>query len=72
MDRGAQWATVHGITKSQTRLSNFTLIHSLIHTMTVNKGKNMKEMEPYFIQGDFHMSQSIEKLSVFRMLNIYQ
>ena len=25
MDRGAWWATVHGITKSRTRLSNFTL-----------------------------------------------
>ena len=24
MDRGAWWAAVHGITKSQTRLSNFT------------------------------------------------
>ena len=24
MDRGAWWATVHGIAKSQTRLSNFT------------------------------------------------
>ena len=27
MDRGAWWATVHGVAKSQTRLSNFT--HSL-------------------------------------------
>jgi len=24
MDRGAWWATFHGVTKSQTRLSNFT------------------------------------------------
>ena len=24
MDRGAWWATVHGVTKSQTRLRNFT------------------------------------------------
>ena len=28
MDRGAWWATVNGVAKSQTRLSNFT--HSLI------------------------------------------
>jgi len=27
MDRGAWWATVHGVAKSETRLSNFT--HSL-------------------------------------------
>ena len=26
MDRGAWWATVHGVTKSQTQLSNFTFI----------------------------------------------
>ena len=25
MDRGAWWATVHGVTKSQTQLSDFTL-----------------------------------------------
>ena len=25
MDRGAWWAAVHGVAKSQTRLSNFTL-----------------------------------------------
>ena len=29
MDGGAWWATVHGVTKSQTRLSDFT--HSLTH-----------------------------------------
>ena len=28
MDRGAWWATVHGVTKSQTRLSNFTFTFS--------------------------------------------
>ena len=26
MDRGAWWASVHGVTKSQTQLSDFTLI----------------------------------------------
>ena len=26
MDRGAWWAIVHGVTKSQTRLSNFTFM----------------------------------------------
>ena len=29
MDRGAWWATVHGVTKSQTRLSDFTLTLTL-------------------------------------------
>ena len=27
MNGGAWWATVHGVTKSQTRLSNFTFFH---------------------------------------------
>ena len=27
MDRGAWWATIHGITKSLTRLSEFTSLH---------------------------------------------
>ena len=27
MDRGAWWATVHGVAKSQTRLSDFTSLH---------------------------------------------
>ena len=29
MDGGAWWATVHGVAKSQTRLSDFTLFHFL-------------------------------------------
>ena len=29
MDRGAWWATAHGVAKSQTRLSNFTLLYIL-------------------------------------------
>ena len=28
MDRGAWWATVHGVAKSRTRLSDFTFFHS--------------------------------------------
>ena len=30
MDRGAWWATVHVVAKSQTRLSNFTFFLSII------------------------------------------
>ena len=32
MDRGAWWATVHGVAKSQTRLSDFTHTHTHTHT----------------------------------------
>ena len=31
MDRGAWWATVHGVTKSQTQLSNLAQHRSLLH-----------------------------------------
>ena len=27
MDRGARWATVHGVTQSRTQLSNYTTLH---------------------------------------------
>ena len=40
MDRGAWWAAVRGVTKSQTQLSDFTLnfiyIHSLVAQMVVS------------------------------------
>ena len=36
MDGGAWWAKVHGITKSQTRLSNFTFTFHLSHTQELS------------------------------------
>ena len=30
MDRGAWWATVHGVLKSQTRLSDFTFTFTMV------------------------------------------
>ena len=38
MDREAWWATVHGVTKSRTRLSNFTSLH-FISSGTCDMGK---------------------------------
>ena len=32
MDGGAWWAIVHGVTKSQTRLSNFTFTFTILST----------------------------------------
>ena len=37
MDRGAWWATVHGVAKSQTRLSDFTSPHHLIIIISEQK-----------------------------------
>ena len=31
MDGGAWWATVHGVAKSRTRLSDFTSLHFMLH-----------------------------------------
>ena len=36
MDGGAWWATVHGVTRSQTRLSDFTLLHTVFHSGCTN------------------------------------
>ena len=37
MDRGVCWATVHGVTKSQTRLSDFTFhFHALEKEMATH------------------------------------
>ena len=34
MDGGAWWAAVHGVSKSQTRLSDFTFIFTFMHWRT--------------------------------------
>ena len=39
MDGGAWWATVYGVAKSQTRLSNFSLTHS--HLDSILKSRNI-------------------------------
>ena len=48
MDRGAWWATVHEVAKSQTRLSTYTHIHThdartRTHTHTVPDGARWRE-----------------------------
>ena len=34
MDRGAWWATVYGVSKSRTRLSNLAHVHAFLHLPT--------------------------------------
>ena len=47
MNGGAWWATVHGVTKSQTRLSNFTFMGGLLgkdsslQGSSINNGENI-------------------------------
>ena len=42
MDRGAWWATVHGVAKSRTQLSDFTSLH---FTLVTRKVKNLPAMQ---------------------------
>ena len=35
MDRGAWWATVHGVAKSQTRLNDFTSLQTMVELMKI-------------------------------------
>ena len=39
MDGGAWWATVHGVAKSQTRLSDFTFTFTMESTQTEGKSR---------------------------------
>ena len=41
MDRGACWATVHGVAKSQTRLSDFTFTFMLKHSQQTRSGREV-------------------------------
>ena len=45
MDRGAWWATVHGVAKSQTRLSNFTFFWaSQVALLVKNSPANARDV----------------------------
>ena len=47
MDGGAWWPTVHGVAKSQTRLSNFTSLHCCFFadSLVVQLVKNLPAMQ---------------------------
>ena len=45
MDRGAWWATVHGVAKSQTQLNDFTSLHFFIAESKELKNLLMKVKE---------------------------
>ena len=49
MDGGAWWATVHGVAKSRTRLSNFTFTFLPPKTVEMTSIKKKKEKKRVFI-----------------------
>ena len=48
MDGGAWWAAVHGVAKSRTRLSNFTLFFHFMHW------SRKWQPTPVFLPGESH------------------
>ena len=48
MDRGARWATVHGVTKSRTRLSNFTFFLSTVSPHHICNLENLSLYPSFF------------------------
>ena len=63
MDRGAWWATVHGVTKSQTRLSDLTftftfVIHEMFFVLGTNLGLGIQEQtkQSYFFHQKLYSS----------------
>ena len=53
MDGGAWWATVHGVAKSWTRLSNFTFIFTLMHW------RRKWQPTPVFLPGESQGEKSL-------------
>ena len=45
MDGGAWWATVHGVTRSQTRLSDFTSLHPLLAHIYKNNTRPCRKLD---------------------------
>ena len=53
IDGGAWWATVHGVTKSQTRLSNFTFTFHFLHW------RRKWQPTPVFLPGESQGQRSL-------------
>ena len=53
MDRGAWWAAVHGVAKSQTQLNDFTLLFTFIHW------RRKWQPTPVFLPGESQGQRSL-------------
>ena len=61
MDRGAWWATVHGVTKSWTRLSDETTIH-LKNINCCQKMRQTLEIENHFMNKELYLFIFVGKI----------
>ena len=53
MHRGAWWATVHGVTKSQTRLSNFTFTFTIQYSTA--QGGSVDDLRKKAVSDEYHI-----------------
>ena len=63
MDGGAWWATVHGVTKSQTWLSNFTSLQDEVNVFCIQEEYELgegKSIESYGLSCVLHPNPYIE------------
>ena len=63
MDRGSWWATVHGVLKNQTQLSNYTHTHT--HTCTHAQLDNILDLREFVLCGmswNIAMNSSVSHL----------
>ena len=61
MDGGAWWAAVHGVARSWTRLSNFTLFFHF-HALDVALG-SLETLDPMKVRSESEVAQSCPTLS---------
>ena len=59
MDGGAWWAAVHGVAKSQTRLSDFTLLFTFMHW------RRKWQPTPVFLPGESQRQGSLVGCSLW-------
>ena len=52
MDRGAWWATAHGVAKSRTRLSEFSSL--LFFTLRIESKKNQAQLKELNMRAHMH------------------
>ena len=73
MDRGAWWATVHGVAKSQTRLSDFTYLLTYLQVILDQETPGLDHglvvnILPCYPDGYTHTCHSNMWLKIFKNL----
>ena len=73
MDRGAWWATVHGVAKSWTRLSDLTFTFHVLTHMNLGKSLNLDKPASELVKcGEckFHSQRLKQTMNACRVLSL--